>query len=412
MSARKDHEIVCVVDDLRLKGLSPSGDPPILQEPIHVQVGEQGTDHPTLRSSAGVALASRPASIPLLIPLFNRNFKPRLDQTQQVPIDDAPGDRLHQFPVRNGVKVFRQIGVDHVGVPGAEKFMHLPDGVLGASLRSVTVSVRFHVGLEDGFQHQFGCRLDHSIPDRGNSERPLAAPRLRDHHPSHWLWLVAPGVEFISEFRQPLLPPYPQLDPFEGLTIDARRALVGFCQVVRMSQNILAVDLVVEQIKAVMRFVLRLAVKLPLKRPDLTWRFQAHRQSPHLGFFESASEVRALSSPGITQVQRSYDPLRVPRRAAPLIESVGACAPLERGVPPLAQTTFPTCRAHYPGGPSRCARRFLPGSYSLPFEPGGSASTSLVSRPAQASRVLRPAGLLSHLKWPLAQGPSSSPLPG
>jgi hypothetical protein len=77
------------------------------------------------------------------------------------------------------------------------------------------------------------------------------------------------------------------------------------------------------------------------------------------------------------------------------------------GVPSLAQTTFPTCRAHYPGGPNRCACRFLPGSYSLPLDTGGSASTSLLSRPAQASRVLRPAGLLGHLTWPLSQGSSS-----
>jgi Family of unknown function (DUF5372) len=36
------------------------------------------------------------------------------------------------------------------------------------------------------------------------------------------------------------------------------------------------------------------------------------------------------------------------------------------GSPPITRTTFPTCRAHYPGGSSGCACRLLPRSCSLP----------------------------------------------
>src|SRR6202790_1667815 len=64
----------------------------------------------------------------------------------------------------------------------------------------------------------------------------------------------------------------------------------------------------------------------------------------------------------------------------------------------LTRTTFPTCRAHYPGGSSGCACRLLPRSYSLPQMAGGSASALSLSRPAQASLTLRPAGLLNRLK--------------
>src|ERR1700690_3351090 len=62
------------------------------------------------------------------------------------------------------------------------------------------------------------------------------------------------------------------------------------------------------------------------------------------------------------------------------------------GSPPITRTTFPTCRAHYPGGSSGCACRLLPRSYSLPQMAGGSASALSLSRPAQASLTLRPAG--------------------
>jgi len=30
------------------------------------------------------------------------------------------------------------------------------------------------------------------------------------------------------------------------------------------------------------------------------------------------------------------------------------------GSPPITRTTFPTCRAHYPGGSSGCVCRLLP----------------------------------------------------
>jgi hypothetical protein len=81
------------------------------------------------------------------------------------------------------------------------------------------------------------------------------------------------------------------------------------------------------------------------------------------------------------------------------------------GSPPITRTTFPTCRAHYPGGPSGCACRLLPRSRGLPQMAGGSASALSLSRPAQASLTLRPAGLLSRLKRPLSRGFSPSGYP-
>src|ERR1035437_8230604 len=76
------------------------------------------------------------------------------------------------------------------------------------------------------------------------------------------------------------------------------------------------------------------------------------------------------------------------------------------GSPPITRTTFPTCRAHYPGGSSGCACRLLPRSCSLPQMAGGSASALSLSRPAQASLTLRPARLLNRLKRPLSRGSS------
>src|SRR5215208_5153118 len=118
---------------------------------------------------------------------------------------------------------------------------------------------------------------------------------------------------------------------------------------------------------------------------------------PHLTIVESAPEVRVLCSAVITRPQRSYDPVRPPPWPAS-DNTVEAATLAQDGSPPITRTTFPTCRAHYPGGSSGCACRLLPRSRGLPQMAGGSASALSLSRPAQASLTLRPAGSLSRPK--------------
>src|SRR4051794_25136780 len=86
-------------------------------------------------------------------------------------------------------------------------------------------------------------------------------------------------------------------------------------------------------------------------------------------------------------------------------DDVGGATSVPRGPPPITRLTLPTCRAHYPDGPERVrlsvASPLHPG---LPRISGGSASMTSLSRPAQASRALRPAGLLDRPKRPLSRG--------
>src|SRR5947207_11130454 len=81
------------------------------------------------------------------------------------------------------------------------------------------------------------------------------------------------------------------------------------------------------------------------------------------------------------------------------------------GSPPITRTTFPTCRAHYPGGSSGCSCRLLPRSCSLPPLTGGSASALALSRPSQASLTLRPIGSLNRPRRPLSRGSNPSGYP-
>ena len=85
-----------------------------------------------------------------------------------------------------------------------------------------------------------------------------------------------------------------------------------------MVQNIFPVDLVIEQVEAIVRLLLRLLVQFVPKFPDLTRCCQTHVNHLSLLFFPNPSEVRALGSPGITRLLRYYDPLRGPSQPRPL----------------------------------------------------------------------------------------------
>ena len=90
---------------------------------------------------------------------------------------------------------------------------------------------------------------------------------------------------------------------------------------------------------------------------------------------------------------------------------VEAATLAHNGSPPITRTTFPTCRAYYPGGSSRCACRLLPRSCSLPQMAGGSASALSLSRGCSGFTTLRPARSLSRLKRPLSRGSSPASCP-
>ncbi len=149
---------------------------------------------------------------------------------------------------------------------------------------------------------------------------------------------------------------------------------------------------------------LRLAAELPRKPSDTFRCYQAHRQSPILGCFESAPEVRALSSAGITRPHRSYDPVRLPPGPP--------CSPRRWRCDLRPERASPDYPDHLSNVPCPLPRwigtgasvGYFPIPCGLPRETGGSASTTSLSRPAQASLALRPAGSLSRPRRPLSRG--------
>jgi hypothetical protein len=151
----------------------------------------------------------------------------------------------------------------------------------------------------------------------------------------------------------------------------------------------------------------RPTIQLSLKGPDRHRCCQAHRQSPsphHLRkHTRSQGPLLCWHCPASTLLR----PCPTPARTA-ACRDVEVATLARHGSPSITRTTFPTCRAHYPGGSSRCVRRLLPRSRGLPQMAGGSASALSLSGTAQASLALRPIGSLSRLKRPLSRGSSSA----
>src|SRR5215831_4175920 len=173
-----------------------------------------------------------------------------------------------------------------------------------------------------------------------------------------------------------------------------------------MGQNVLSPDLVVEHVEAVSRLILRLAIQLDLKFPYLTRRCQTHRQSPFLPSFPSTPRSMGPSLRRHYPTSQVIWPTPTPSLTAALSSDVRSRDPRQtRASPTRRRITFfymPCSIPRWTGSGARwlasCAfpRGFLPCPCCLPLFRGGSASTSLLSRPAQASHALRPAELLTY----------------
>src|SRR5215471_12010638 len=157
--------------------------------------------------------------------------------------------------------------------------VHVLDCVHRPTSRAIAIRIVLEVSLEDRLQHDLGSGLNHAIPDSWNAERTLASSILRDHYPPHRIRPICLRDQFLAQASQPRFRA-PLLDLLEAHPIHTGCTRIGAGKPVRVTQNVLAANLVVEHIEAEGRLRLRLAVELSLKVPDLIRCYRAHRQSP------------------------------------------------------------------------------------------------------------------------------------
>ena len=109
-------------------------------------------------------------------------------------------------------------------------------------------------------------------------------------------------------------------------------------------------------------------------------------------------ELRPLPSPGITRLQRYYEPLRHPSAPGLSLAGVRLIIPDHAlGLPVLRALSLCTCCRHYPGAAAgRNPRSSHPAIAAFPDSAVGSACTSTFSRVARRSLALRPAHSRGH----------------
>src|SRR5438132_7417299 len=81
--------------------------------------------------------------------------------------------------------------------------MHFLDRVHRPASGPVAVGIVLEVSLEDGFDHNLGGSLNHSITNGRNAERTLATIRFGDHHAPHRIRSVRLRDQFRAQARHP-----------------------------------------------------------------------------------------------------------------------------------------------------------------------------------------------------------------
>jgi len=74
------------------------------EKAIHGAVGQQGADHAALRRAAGASLAAAHASAPVRVRCLGRRLEPKLDQSQDMAVDDPCRNRRKRVVVRDRIK--------------------------------------------------------------------------------------------------------------------------------------------------------------------------------------------------------------------------------------------------------------------------------------------------------------------
>ncbi len=126
----------------------------------------------------------------------------------------------------------------------------------------------------------------------------------------------------------------------------------------------------------------------------------SHRPSPSSKAHQKSGPFPPPELPGLSGTTTLSD-------THPRNRPTTAMRPLpsrEVGLPRLPRSPFQRAVPITPVDRNRCMCRLLPCPRGLPRYSGGSASTPSLSRPAQASLALRPAGSLNRPRRPLSQG--------
>ena len=222
------------------------------------------------------ALASRHAPPPVIVALLDRRLEPQLDQPQHVP------DRRCAEPPTASARdagSCRSTRTDRRPPHRCSLGTSRACTSLIASVRAPPRPVAIGAGSRSASKIGSSTSLAAVCTTRS---RIVGMPSGRSPPPGFGIitrrtgWTDTPRVRLRQTracFATPRRAGSHSSSPAASIAakrhpVHARRALVGARQLVGVAQDVLAADLVVEQVEAERRLLLRLEIQLPLKRPD------------------------------------------------------------------------------------------------------------------------------------------------
>lgn len=249
-----------------------------------------------------------------LVDLDDRRDQPHLDQVQQVAVADPTRQGSDQLGVRDPVEVIRQVRVDDLGVAPVEQPVDVANRVQGIVVGSIGVLLRLRIGLKDRLQDQHHSHLRHAVPDGPDPQRAWLAIRFGEEHASRGARLIRSVLQVPRQFVQPPVTPV-GFDALERLGVDPRSPTVGAAPEVGESQDVAAVHLVVQSVKAVVwaHPSLWRATSPGASEPSVEVLGSRPSPGPRVPS-DVGLELRPLPSAGVTRLRRYYGPVRHPRR--------------------------------------------------------------------------------------------------
>ena len=232
-----------------------------------------------------------------------------------------------------------------------------------APLRPKPIRLRKKVRLEDRLQYQLDRHLDHPVPHRRDTQRPLPSICLGDVPAQHHLRPILSGAQHSSKLFQEALDSIP-LHLGDRLRIHPSRSLVGTNPSPRLPQNVTSVDVVVQGVKTSLRRPLGRGPQSPLQvahflaRPTAAGVVRSGRAGHSLARACSSHTTTPGTLPSRGVVRRRdpwyYDPLGLPLRTTRFrLRLIRVRLPRQRPrrrasrVPSLSLST---CCAPYPAG--------------------------------------------------------------
>jgi hypothetical protein len=253
-----NHEIVSVIDDVRIETRIVASVVPRQEKAPKVEVRKEWRCRPSLRGPslpiASFCRAQQPSSG---YALTHRRDEPRFEYRQHGAIGNPTGDTSQQWTVGDGGKVVAEISVhDLPSVVLGDVEVRATHCHLGVRPRPEPVLLRSQVRFEDGTEHKYHGGLDHTVLHGGYAQRSLATISLWNPDAQKWLWDIGFVPQLFPQRSKPLVYAL-SVDRLETDPIHTRGAGICPAPTVCFTENVRSADFVPKAVEPKARFGLR-----------------------------------------------------------------------------------------------------------------------------------------------------------